>query len=101
MEELGLVDVLDELRRELVLAAQRASAEELHFPVEKITVQLQLGVTHSTDLNAGVKFWVLGMGGSHEYARESAHTIIIELGPPLDTEGRPFKVASGERVKPA
>lgn len=100
MESLGLVDVLNELRRELATAAQSVASEEVQFPVGEVTVQLQVGVTQSTDVNGGVRFWVLGIGGSHEHARESGHTITVELGPPIDSKGQPIKVASDLPVKP-
>ncbi|MEV0565218.1 trypco2 family protein [Dactylosporangium sp. NPDC050588] len=99
--KIGLVETLDQIRRELSEAALAAQGADVQFPVGQVTLELQVGVTRSGEANAGVNVWVLGLGASGQYSKESVHTITVVLDPPVDAQGRPIKVAAAATARPA
>lgn len=99
--QIGLVDVVQALRSELARASTQAADAEVRFPVGQITLEFQVGVTRSAEAQGGVRFWVLELGASAGVATESVQKVTIVLEPPVDSYGRPIKVAAGETEKPA
>lgn len=93
--QFGLIEVLDALRADLLEASLRGDASDLHFPIASVQVTLNVSVTREGEGTAGIKFWVLGIGGKASVAREDAHTVTINLGTPVDNEGMAVDV---ERV---
>jgi hypothetical protein len=95
VEGIGLSEALEVLRSELAAAHDKATGQDVQFPIDTLTVELSVGVTKSADGRVGVKVPVLGeLGGSAGYARESIQTITLVLAPPVDREGHPIKVAA-------
>jgi hypothetical protein len=92
---LGLADALEVLRAELASARAKAAGKDVQFPVESLTIELKVGVTRSKDGKAGFKVPFIGaeVGGSAGLDRELVHTVTMVLGPPVDRQGRPVKVA--------
>jgi hypothetical protein len=95
-EGISLAEALEVLRSELALARERAAGKPVQFPIETLTVELKLGITTSGDGKAGFRVPFLGaeLGGSAGYSSESVQTLTLVLGPPVDEQGRPIKVAS-------
>jgi hypothetical protein len=95
-EGIGLAEALEVLRSELASARERAAGKPVQFPIERLTVELKVGVSKSADGKAGFRVPFLGaeLGGSGGYASESVQTLTLVLGPPVDESGRPIKVAS-------
>jgi Trypsin-co-occurring domain 2 len=93
---IGLADALELLRADLAEAQAKAAGMDVQFPIESLTVELKVEVTRSAAGRAGFKIPFVGaeLGGSAGYDRESMQTIIVVLGPPVDRDGRPVKVAS-------
>jgi len=100
MAEVGLTDAVAGLRRELARAVLEAEGAAVQFPVGQVTLQFQVGVTKTGEGSADVRFWVLELGASSQYSRESVQTITIVLGPPVNAEGKPIKVSSALSEKP-
>ena len=59
-----------------------------------------VGVTRTGEGSAGVKFWVVELGGAGGYAREEVQTVTVTLGSPVDQNGDPVKIYRGSARKP-
>ncbi len=91
-----LDEALEILRRQLASAHLRAAGTDFQFPVETVTVELKVAVTRSADGKAGFRVPILGaeLGGSGSWAAESIQTVTLTLGPPVNRDGTPQRVAS-------
>ncbi len=90
--KVGLADAVDALRAELSEAMARARDQEIQFPVGEIQVEFQIGVTREAEGKAGLKVWVLELGGGGSYTRESVQKITVSLEPPVTADGQRVKV---------
>ena len=102
MEGLELAETVEALRAELARAATAgAEAEaEFQFPVTGVQLEFHVAVTRTGEGRAGVKFWVVELGGAGSYAREEIQTVTVTLGAPVDRNGDPFKIYRGSAQKP-
>ena len=98
---LRLADALELLRAELATAQAEAAGKDVRFPIETLTVELKAGVTRSKSGKAGFRVPFAGaeLGGSVGADRETLQTITVVLGPPVDREGRPIKVAASSEER--
>lgn len=92
----GLADALEALRAEFAEARSKAAGSDLQFPIETVTVELQVVMTRTRDGKAGfrVPFVNAEFGGSAGRGSERTQTLTVVLGGPVDSAGRPVKVAS-------
>jgi hypothetical protein len=97
----GLGEALEALRAELASAQTSAAGQDLQFPVESLTVELKVGVTRSKEGKAGfhVPLVEAELGGSVGVDRETLQTVTLVLGPPVDREGQPVKVARSSQAR--
>lgn len=93
---IGLAEALEALRAELAAARSQAARADVQFPVESLTVQLQVGVTRSAEGTAGFRVPLVGaqLGASTGLDRETLQSVTVVLGAPVDRAGNPVKVAS-------
>jgi hypothetical protein len=98
---IGLADALEALRAELASAQAKAAETDVRFPIETLTIELKAGVTQTKEGKAGFRVPVVGaeLGGSVGFDRETLQTVTIVLGPPVDREGRPVKVAQSSQER--
>ena len=92
---IGLTDAINMLRAE-VLNAHAAAADSLvQFPVESLTLELQVVATRSADGKAGfsIPFVNVELGGSAGWQWENTQTVTVTFGPPIDPDGNVLKVA--------
>jgi hypothetical protein len=68
--------------------------------VAGVQLEFHVGVTKAGKGAAGVKFWVVDLGGSVSYAREEIQTVTVTLGAPVDQNGDPVKIYRGSAQKP-
>jgi hypothetical protein len=87
------------IRAEL-LAAMSADSSGVHFPVGQIQMEFQVGVTRTTDGTAGIRLWVLEVGGDHSVTRQETQRVCVNLDPPVDDAGLPIKVSRSSAAKP-
>jgi hypothetical protein len=100
MAEIGLEEAVAELRNELTQAMADAEGAAVRFPVKEITLQFQVGVTKTVGGQGGIKFWVLELGSSGQYANQTVHTITVVLGSPVDADGKPIKIQQQSHLRP-
>ncbi len=100
MAQIGLVEAIAQVRRELAQAVTAGVDAGIQFPVGAVTLEFQVGVTRSVEASGGVKVWVLELGAAGEYAKETVHTLTVELQSPVDAQGRPIKVAARSDQRP-
>jgi hypothetical protein len=93
MEGLELSEVIQAVRLQLAEAAAQSAGQSIHFPVEGVELQFQVGVTKSVEAKGGVKFWVLDLGGGGSREAQSMQTISVKLGAPELADGTPLKVS--------
>jgi hypothetical protein len=70
---------------------------DILFPVNKVTVQLQVVATREAGGKAGFTVPVvnLELGGSASVTSGQTSTVTVEFGTPVDRHGTPVKVAQG------
>ena len=95
MEQIGLAEMLVELRRELLDAQRQAAEQKLQFKVEDIEVELKVGTTRKGTGKGSVKFWVAEVGGEASKEMQSLQTIRLKMKPLID--GEPLHVSSPEK----
>src|ERR1700691_5073444 len=67
----------------------------VQFPVAGVQLEFHVVVTKSGEGRAGVKFWVVELGGAGSYTREEIQTVTVTLGAPVDQSGDPVKIYRG------
>ena len=100
MEQLELAETVEALRAELARAAAAGAGAGFQFPVAGVQLEFHVAVTKSGEGKAGVKFWVVELGGSGSYAREEIKTVTVTLGAPVDQNGELVKIYRGSAEKP-
>ena len=102
VEGLGLAEAIGLLRDELLRARAAGAGAEIQLPVESMTVQLTVTATRTREGRAGFRVPIvdLELGGSGSRLRGSEQLVTVVFGGPVDSAGRPVKVAStGDRLK--
>ncbi len=100
MRQLELAETVEALRAELARAAAAGAGTGFQFPVDGVQMEFHVGVTKTGEGRAGVKFYVVELGGSDSYAREQIQTVTVTLGSPVDQSGHPVKIYHGSAEKP-
>jgi len=100
VEQLGLAETVEALRAELAQAAAAGAKADFQFPVSGVQLEFHVGVTKTGEGKAGVRFWVVELGGSGSYAREEIQTVTVTLGSPVDRSGQTIKIYRGSTEKP-
>jgi len=89
----ALANVIEDLRGELLYALAKGQGSELQFRLKPIDLELKLAVTAGSDGKAGVKFWVIELGGGGKYEQASTHTLKLVLEP-IGPDGGPVQISS-------
>jgi hypothetical protein len=104
VEQLELAETMEALRAELARAAAAGAGAGFQFPVTGAQLEFHVGVTRAGEGRAGVKFWVVELGGAGSYAREEIQTVTVTLGAPFGSRVRsawvPRSVGSSEASGP-
>jgi hypothetical protein len=96
MADIELADVLVGLRRELARAQTAAAAEFLRFRVDAIDLEIKVGVTSKEGVKAGLKFWVLELGGDAGRELEHVQTLRLKLAP-VNSDGSDTLVSDRDK----
>ncbi len=81
MERIGLKDAIVALRKELSDSIQASFGEDLRFKVGEITLEFQVEVERGAEANAGIKFWVVDLGGKGSVSSTVTHKVTVPLSP--------------------
>lgn len=100
MDRIGLPETIEALRAELREAIRQGQNEAVQFPVGGVQLEFQVGVTRESSADGKLKVWVVELGVSGTYTRESLHKLTITFDPPVDASGHPIKVHRQLRDKP-
>jgi Trypsin-co-occurring domain 2 len=100
MAEIGLSEAIAAVRAELAAAVEQGVDSEFQFPVNGVQLEFHVAVTKTGEGRAGVRFWVVELGGAGSYAREEIQTVTVTLGAPVDRAGEVVKVTRPSRQKP-
>ena len=89
----GLADAIGALRGELIRAWSSGQQERLRFKPAPVELTVQVAVTSAGKGRAGIRWWLIELGG--EMSRESVvtQTLKLSLDPVMyDDQGRPTDV---------
>jgi Trypsin-co-occurring domain 2 len=100
MQHVGIAETVDALRIELGRAVEAAAEADFQFPVTGVQMEFHVGVTKTGEGTAGVKLWVVELGGSGSYAREEIQTVTVTLGAPINRVGESVKIGQRSNEKP-
>jgi hypothetical protein len=92
---LDMADAIELARAQVLAAHTKSAGANVQFPIQTLTIDLKVVLTRQADGKAGFKVPFIGaeIGGSAGIHHERAQTVTIVLGPPVDRDGNPIKVA--------
>ena len=90
MEPIGLKEAVEALRKELSESILAAEGEALRFEVGQITLEMQVAVERKAEGSAGIKFWVVELGGKGTIGTTETHKVTIPLKP-IGPQGEPIR----------
>ncbi|WP_026925201.1 trypco2 family protein [Glycomyces arizonensis] len=96
--QIELKEALRTIRSQITEAMAEAEGQAVRFTVERINLEVQVGLTKGTEAAGGLKVWVLS--GDAKASRESVvtQTLSIELSPETSAGG-PVRIhADGRRA---
>ena len=91
-EEVGLAEAIASLRQELSQALAEGKGQEVQFKLGPIELDLQLQVENKVGANAGIKWWLISLGGSGEHSSGRTHHLKLTLQP-LGPDGAELQVS--------
>jgi hypothetical protein len=98
-----LASAIQALRGELVAAVHEGQDEEVKFALGPIDLEFQVEVSREAGADAGVRFWVVAIGGKGSRSSATTHTVKVSLTPVLASEAsddRPLVVGSEQLSRP-
>ena len=75
-----LATLLSSLRSEIDRARLDSAGKDVRFRVDSIDLELQVEVEKSAEADAGVRFWVVSMGGKGAAKSTETHVVKLKLG---------------------
>ncbi|MBO8199374.1 trypco2 family protein [Streptomyces smyrnaeus] len=99
---IGLSEAVQTLRAELLAAQRDPSHQDIQFPIQNITIELQVAATRSADGKAGFKvpFVNAELGAGTGWQKEHLQTVTVVFDAPVDHAGNPVRVVSaGDELK--
>jgi len=92
----GLAQAIGALRRELAQAQETGASEGLRFRLGPVEMEFLVEVTREGIGEAGVKFYVVNVGGKGSLARGTTHRLTLTLHPYDVRTGADAEVSSHE-----
>jgi hypothetical protein len=82
----GLPEAIESLRADLARAWWDGQRRRIRFRVEPVELTVQVGLTRSTQGNAGLRWYVLTLGGEKTRQTVATQTLKLRLTPVLCDE---------------
>src|SRR4051812_29036082 len=76
-----LVEAVRSLRREIIEASRVAQGEEVQFKLGPIELEFAVEMSREAGGEAGLKFWVVSLGGQAKRGSATPHTVKLVLPP--------------------
>jgi hypothetical protein len=99
MAEIALAEVVRALRLELEDAMSEGEGQAIRFEATAVDLEFNIGVKKAADAKAGIRFWVLELGGGGSYATESIQTVKLSLEP-ITEKGTRVRITRGTDESP-
>ncbi len=80
-EQLGLAEAIKGLRAELTAAMTAGAGERVRFELGTVEMEFGLELAKERGGEAGVKFWVVTLGGKGSSTSGSTHRVTLQLTP--------------------
>ena len=80
-----LATLLASLRSEIDRARLDSVGKDVRFRVDSIDLELQVAVEKTAEVDAGVRFWVVSIGGKGGAKSSETHVIKMKLAAVTDT----------------
>lgn len=77
----GLADAIKALRQELAMAMEEGQEKSVRFELGPVEMEFLLQVTKDAGGSAGVKFWIVSLGGQAGISSGSTHRVKLALTP--------------------
>jgi hypothetical protein len=97
--EIGLGEVIRALRAELEEAMSEGEGSTIRFEATSVDLEFNVGITRTADGKAGIRFWVLELGGGGSYASERVQSVKLSLQP-VSADGGRVKITQGVDESP-
>jgi Trypsin-co-occurring domain 2 len=78
---IGLADAIKALRQELAMAMEEGQEKSVRFELGPVEMEFLLQVTKDAGGSAGVKFWIVSLGGQAGISSGSTHRVKLALTP--------------------
>ena len=89
----GLADAIGALRDELIRAWSSSQQQRLRFKPSPVQLTVQVAVTSAGKGRAGVRWWLVELGGEVSRETVTTQTLRLSLDPVMyDDQGRPHDV---------
>jgi hypothetical protein len=88
-----LAEAINGIRDELSVAMAAGVGERLRFEVGPVELEFAVDIQRDLQAKAGVKVWVVEIGGSAGLSRDSSHRVKVTLNPVDTATGRSPQVA--------
>src|SRR6266849_1570728 len=85
----GLADAIRELRRELTQAMAEGHGQQVRFELGPVEMEFLLEISKAAEGDAGVRFWVVSLGGKGSVSSGSTHRVKLSLSPRDHSGGSP------------
>jgi hypothetical protein len=98
-----LASFIRALRRELVEAVKEGNEQEVRFALGPIELELQVEVSSTGGGEAGVKFWLIALGGKAERMSGRTQTLRLTMTPVVGSNvpgDKPLLVGSEQIRRP-
>ncbi len=96
--DIGLAELLEELRRELYDAETKLATEgpPARLGVSKAEVEVQFAVERTREGGGGIKFNVISIGGTASRSATATHRLLLSLTPLQPGDTRPGVAGGSE-----
>jgi hypothetical protein len=79
--QIPLADAIRALRSELLKAVRAGQGEDIRFALGEVELEMQVEAAREATGEAGIKFWVVSIGGKGSRSSGTTHTVRLTLAP--------------------